>query len=147
MSWTAASSSNRLFTSTFGQNHVFPCSVFGLLKGKQVALPYYCNWKHNGVSNGEAVEDIPLKTRVTVSLFWVIGTTGPHTSLGKSGTYPVIQIHSFYTCPGNLGALVRSAAPLGNHLVVLTNHQLWAFGFLYLHLPTTVLLCDRISAF
>ena len=102
------------------------------------ALPSYCDWKQNDFSNSEAVKDIPLKIRIAVSLFRQIGTIGPHTSLGKSRTYlgnTNMLCRAFYTCLGNLGALVCSAAPITNCLVVLINHELWALHGLYFTLP------------
>lgn len=84
------------------------------------------------------LKDIPLKIQITVSLFWQKGTIGPHTSLGKSRTHlgnTDMLCRAFHTCLGNLGALICSAAPITNSLVVLFNHALWALHSPYFTSP------------
>lgn len=105
---------------------------------RQSAQPSYCDWKQNDFSNSEAVKDIPLKIRITVSLFWQIGPFGPHTSLRKSGTYlgnTNMLCRVFYTCLGNLGALICSAAPIANCFVVLIKRTVGT-SFPLLHTPS-----------
>lgn len=124
------------------KNTCFYALVFTSLKiTRQYALLSCCDWKQDDFSNSEAVKEIPLKTRITVSLFWQIGTIGCHTSLEKSRPYlgnTNMLCKAFYTCPGNL-----SAAPITICLIVLINHSCEHF-IPPLHLPSSLLPCSSL---
>lgn len=66
---------------------------------------------------------------------WTV-TTGLHTTLGKSRTYPSntnAPRRAIYTYLENVSAHICSAAPTTDCSLVLVNHELWA---LYSHYPT-----------